>query len=293
MRQTALPHRRIARPLALALAASTAAPLLTGCVASDEYQNTAESARALEARNVELTQEVTSLRNALERREASDADLRAQNARLRQERAELASSIDRLRESVRQAEEGIANVRLSGLDPATDRALRRLASRYPDLMTYDPATGRVNFASDLTFPSGSDQVREGAQRGLADLARILSTTDGASYLIYVEGHTDAQVPSNPATLRNHPTNRHLSAHRAIAVGNVLKEQGVAATRIFTGGWGAARPAVPNTATGNTPANRRVEIYLVPDAGTTAQAPPAGGRNASAADAEPARDAPMK
>jgi flagellar motor protein MotB len=30
---------------------------------------------------------------------------------------------------------------------------------------------------------------------------------------------------------------------------------------MAGGWGEFRPAVANNANGNTPANRRVEIYL--------------------------------
>ena len=37
--------------------------------------------------------------------------------------------------------------------------------------------------------------------------------------------------------------------------------GIAASKIEAAGWGEERPLVPNTSTGNTPANRRVEIYL--------------------------------
>lgn len=37
--------------------------------------------------------------------------------------------------------------------------------------------------------------------------------------------------------------------------------GIAASKIEAAGWGEERPLVPNAPNGNTPANRRVEIYL--------------------------------
>lgn len=285
---------RSATPLLLALGA--AALTLGGCVSSGEYENTAESTRALQIRNQELAQEVASLRDALEQRDGADNDLREQNDRLRQERAALTGDIENLQDQINATNTALGDIRFSSLDPATDAALRRLASRYSDLMSYDPATGRIIFASDLTFPSGSDTVRDSAKQGLNEFARILRTSDAGNYLIYIEGHTDAQIPKNPATVAKHPTNRHLSAHRAIAVGNVLKAQGIAAGRIFTGGWGAERPLVANNANGNTPANRRVEIFLVADPGTSTAAPPSRNASTDGSDETPARtrpDAPMK
>ena len=291
--KAAVRPRTARRVMLLAGTLASAGLFLGGCVTSQEYDGARDAANIMEARIAELTEERDSLSRALSDRNASDQALRDENSRLRQERAELSNDINALRERIASANDAIAKVGFSGLDPATDSDLRRLAARY-DVMTYDPATGRISFASDLTFPSGSDTVRDGAKNTLNDLARILSTSDGGSYLIFIEGHTDSQRPSNPNTLRNHPTNRHLSAHRAIAVGNVLKGQGVSESRIFTGGWGASRPAVPNTATGNTPANRRVELYLVPDTRPTAAggAPSAAPVQNTAAPA-PASDAPMK
>lgn len=297
MRQTLDLFRRTPRPAALLLVAAAAGALpLTGCVSGQAYDDTAETARALEARNIELAQQVESLQEALASRNSSDSELRDENGRLRQERQRLSDDIANLNDRIAQTNERLTGVRLSGLDPTTDRALRRLATQYADLMSYDAETGRINFASDLTFPSGSDQVRDGAKQGLADLARILRTSGGSGYLVYVEGHTDAQVPSNPNTVRRHPTNRHLSAHRAIAVGNALISEGISQTRIFTGGWGASRPMVANASDGNTPKNRRVELYLVPDTGTGSTPPPApsgSSDNAPPAQTAPRNDAPMK
>ncbi len=295
MTATTFPAKTRRPALLLASSVCAVGLLLGGCVATDEYEGAAEAARASDARVIALSQENASLRDALNSRNASDEELRAQNARLRQERATLSDDISDLRERILSANTAISAVSLgSGLDPATDRALRALASRY-DVMTYDPATGRISFASDLTFPSGSDTVRDAAKSTLADFARILNTSDGGNYLIYIEGHTDSQVPSNPNTVKNHPTNRHLSAHRAISVGNTLRTQGISDARIFTGGWGASRPVVANAKNGNTPANRRVEIYLIADRGGAVSSgnAPATNDTPAPSNAAPARDAPMK
>ena len=56
---------------------------------------------------------------------------------------------------------------------------------------------------------------------------------------------------------------HLSAHRAIAVRNVLGNAGVPWERMSVMGWGEYRPAVPNNPSTGTAANRRVEIFLTP------------------------------
>lgn len=287
---------RRTRPIALLGLTLLAGTGLGGCVSTGAYDNTANTAKALEARNIELIQERDALERALAQRDASDAELRGENARLRTERNELSADIEALNQRVADATIAMQDIRLGGLDPAVDQALRSLARQNPELMSYDSETGRIRFSSDLTFPSGSDTVRDAAKQSLSSLARILSTS-GANYLVYIEGHTDSQVPSNPNTLRNHPTNRHLSAHRAIAVGNLLQEQGVSAGRVFTGGWGASRPLVANNANGNTPQNRRVEIYLIADTGERGAPAPAGApASQPAAAAQPERDErgfPMK
>jgi chemotaxis protein MotB len=61
----------------------------------------------------------------------------------------------------------------------------------------------------------------------------------------------------------HPTNWHLSVHRAISVENLMESNGVSPTRISVKGYGEYRPLEANEAgkKGN-PKNRRVEIYLV-------------------------------
>ena len=67
--------------------------------------------------------------------------------------------------------------------------------------------------------------------------------------------------SKPATLKEHPTNVHLSAHRAISVREALVRDGVGSNRFMIGGYGEFRPIATNARNGNEK-NRRVEVYLV-------------------------------
>lgn len=150
------------------------------------------------------------------------------------------------------------------LDPELDSALMELAKSNPALMTYDPALGMVKFQSDLTFDLGSAEVSQQAVPSLNQLAQILKTPVAMKYEARIVGHTDNVRIGRPATRAQHPTNWHLSVHRAIAVKDVLARAGVPDDRMGVAGYGEYRPIAPNTAKGNQ-ANRRVEIYLVRNA----------------------------
>jgi len=80
-------------------------------------------------------------------------------------------------------------------------------------------------------------------------------------------HTDDIPIQKPDTRAKHPTNWHLSAHRAISVLEIMTGNKLDAERLSVRGFGEYRPIVPNAPSrkGN-PQNRRVEIYIVP-AGT--------------------------
>lgn len=244
--------------LSLIMAAGTG---LSGCVSQQAYDELRETnislanrneelarrASELEATNRMLTQERQNLDAALQALRAANGDL----TRLTEEQQrELNAFGDRLR--------GLDGGAL--LDPTTDAALQALVSQYPDLMTYDPALGMIRFNADLTFDSGSDTVKDNARKALEAFARVLNSTSALNYEAEILGHTDSQRISS-GTAAKHPTNMHLSAHRAISVRAVLAGMGVPADRLKVSGWGEFRPAVPNNANGNTPANRRVEIFL--------------------------------
>lgn len=244
--------------LALAFASG-----LGGCVSQQHYDQLEMQYRAAADRNAELARENEQLQSALALQGNATSDtqstlgqLRAENERLR---GELASNQQLLME----LDDQLRGLQL--MDPATDRALRELARQHPDVVEYNSELGMLRFKSDLTFNSGSDQLRQGAQDTLAALAEVLKGQEAAQYQLHVIGHTDSQAISSN-TAQRHPTNTHLSVHRAISVKRELSSLGVPSERIMVAGWGEHRPAVPNTSTGNTPQNRRVEIYFRADRG---------------------------
>jgi chemotaxis protein MotB len=251
-----------ARKAALATTLVAITGLGTGCVSQSEHDKLWETNRSLTQQNAELRSRLDSLgaSNASLQGTAGSAEsvitqLRADNATLRQQLSSAQSNLSRF-------EDRMNELSFVSLDPATDRALRQLASEYPDLIVYDADRGMVRLTSDLTFGSGSDQVQSGAMDSLKRLAQVLSSIDGSDYDIQIAGHTDDRKPG-ASTRRNHPTNMHLSAHRAIAVRNVLGNAGVPWERMSVMGWGEYRPAVPNNPSTGTAANRRVEIFLTP------------------------------
>lgn len=133
-----------------------------------------------------------------------------------------------------------------------------------DMVDFDASTGMLKFKSDLLFDSGSDNVKSQAAESIKALAEIMNSDEGSQFDIVVVGHTDDVPIKKPATLKNHPTNWHLSVHRAISVERLLDSSGIAPERMAVKGYGEYRPVEPNKAgkKGNA-ANRRVEIFIIP------------------------------
>lgn len=132
------------------------------------------------------------------------------------------------------------------------------------MVTYNSASGMLKFKSDLLFASGSDTVEASAIKPLQALCKIMNSAAAKNFDIVVAGHTDDVPIKKPATKAKHPTNWHLSVHRAISVANVIITSGVSPERTSVKGFGQFRPLEPNKANkkGN-PINRRVEIFVVP------------------------------
>lgn len=150
------------------------------------------------------------------------------------------------------------------LPAEVDQALRELAEQNGDLVDYLPQYGMIKIKSDLTFAKGSAEVNDMAAGTLGELARIVTKSAAQKFHIYVAGHTDDIRISNPATRRKHPTNWHLSVHRALSVIDVLQQAGVDQKRMGAVGFSKYHPVAPNMPgeKGN-PFNRRVEIWIVP------------------------------
>ncbi len=132
-----------------------------------------------------------------------------------------------------------------------------------DMVTYDSSRGIVKFRSDLLFELASDTVAASAVEAVKSLCTILNSEDGKKFDVIIAGHTDDIRIATAATRAKHPTNWHLSAHRAISVLNVMTSNNISPERLSIRGFGEYRPVAPNKPKkGGNPQNRRVEIYIV-------------------------------
>ena len=95
---------------------------------------------------------------------------------------------------------------------------------------YDAKRGAVKWKSDLLFALGSDIVRDSAKPSLQAFSKIAKSSAAAQFDVIVVGHTCNLRIAKESTRRLHPTNWHLSAHRAISVNSLLMGYGVPKTR---------------------------------------------------------------
>ena len=180
----------------------------------------------------------------------------------------LQEKIAALEENKKQMEEMIASMQeqlLYGsavLPPELSTMLEDFADQH-DMVTYDSSRGIVKFRSDLTFERGSDTVASSAVAAAKSLAVILNSEDARKFDIVIAGHTDDIRIARPETKAKHPTNWHLSVHRAISVKDVMESTSIEPKRLSVRGFGEYRPIEANLPNkkGN-PKNRRVEIYIV-------------------------------
>lgn len=267
------------------------------CVPQDRYDQLLMSHRSLEEQLVSMEGDrdtaranLETVRNQLTRATVNINELQAQNTRLNRDIDRMAGDYDQLLRRV-------SDMEIGPLPVDVEDAIQRLAASHPDVLSFDARRGLLRFASDFTFDLGSVALRSEATETLRALARILNTETALGFEARVVGHTDNVRISRAETLRNHPTNMHLSVHRAISVRDALVSNGVDAVRLQVAGYGEHRPMVANR-TGGTAENRRVEIFLVPLPTDIIPAAPAAtaDRQPAAPTSQPRRTAeiePMK
>jgi len=180
----------------------------------------------------------------------------------------LQQEIAALEEDIAKKEELIASMqeRLligGGALPVELSTLLEDFAKENDMVTYDATRGIVKFKSDLLFEKGSDKVASSAVGAVKSLCGILNSEEAKKFDVIIAGHTDDIPIMKPATRAKHPTNWHLSAHRAIAVLNVMASNNIESKRMSVRGFGEYRPFMENKPNkGGNPQNRRVEIYIV-------------------------------
>jgi OmpA-OmpF porin, OOP family len=103
----------------------------------------------------------------------------------------------------------------------------------------------------LNFVSGSTQLTADSDKTVSDLAQVLKAYPSSE--VQLTGHTD-----NTGTPQS---NQALSLDRANAVKALLANDGVAANRIATQGFGQERPVASNDTEQGRALNRRIELTV--------------------------------
>ncbi len=124
----------------------------------------------------------------------------------------------------------------------------------------------VNLPDGVTFATGSATITPTFKSTLDQVAASLVQYPNS--LIDVYGHTD--------TVGSTASNQRLSEARARAVTNYLTSRGVASSRVRWQGYGETQLKVATGDGVNEPANRRVEIKIVPITQEDVAAARAGG-----------------
>lgn len=245
----------------------------SGCVSLDGYRRLQASHRSVSAEKETVAKDLFDARTvndslrtrvgSLEREMETKDEL---VTRLRRENEVL----DEMRKTARSALEDMADKQVLGditigskLPEALDNALKRFADEHPTAVTYDAPRGTVKWKADLLFAIGSDVVKQSSMAALRSFTEVIKSAAAADFEVIVVGHTDNRPIVRAATKAKHPTNWHLSAHRAISVAFVLQKEGYSSGRVGVMGYGEHRPAGDNATEAGSSQNRRVEIYLVP------------------------------
>jgi len=264
--------QRFSAVIVIALAACLAL-VSVGCVDEAKY-----NAVLLRNREQEkLLQEKESQLATLNERVSAQQALAANTQRMLQEKEDHLATVMQERDAVREKFDELTDAykKLAGRGYAPEGkiprevaiSIQQLADQYPGLFEFDPATGRLRFASDITFDSGSNVVKAGARTAIAKLGGILASDVAKGIVAGIIGHTDS-VPVKKATtkallaeLGKPATNQGLSEARAEAVADILKGAGVAPTSISTSGKGQTQAIADNRTAAGKARNRRVEIFL--------------------------------
>ncbi|MBP8066454.1 MAG: OmpA family protein, partial [Flavobacterium sp.] len=117
----------------------------------------------------------------------------------------------------------------------------------------EDAIKRLNdFAKTILFNSGKSSFQKQTFPVLQSIVVILKEYPTSKF--HIEGHTDSDGSD--------AFNLKLSKERAAAVKNYLVENGVAADRLTSEGYGESKPIASNKTAKGKAQNRRVEVKLV-------------------------------
>ncbi|MEJ8778813.1 flagellar motor protein MotB [Pseudogracilibacillus sp. ICA-222130] len=117
----------------------------------------------------------------------------------------------------------------------------------------------ITIRTDITFDSGSAQVKSSGKKIAKEISPILDTEP--PHEIVINGHADDRPMHN----EQFASNWELSSMRAIQFMYLLLEETEMDPKYFSArGYGEHQPIVPNTSEENRAQNRRVELLIEPN-----------------------------
>ena len=239
--------------------------LFTSCVSQKKYKAALSREEALNAKNIELGNTITDLRN--------------QVATLQTDNAKLVKQID---DALKKASDatGLANMTQKQLDAEQKRlwdlrkllqqqqeAVENLRKKMSDALVGFNSNelqvfvknGRVyvSLQENLLFPSGSAVVNPKGKQALGTLAQVLNVNPDIN--VVVEGHTDS-IPIRG----KYEDNWALSVARATSIVRILTDTyKVDPIRVIASGKSKFEPVDTNETPEGRQHNRRTEIILAP------------------------------
>ncbi|MFM1935969.1 MAG: hypothetical protein RI990_928 [Planctomycetota bacterium] len=248
---------------------AVAALASVGCVPEQKYNDLLTAYKGQEQQLLTAQNELSTARANEERLRTQIAATMADLEELQKRIAEGNGGIDAWIAKYDELRKQLESLEVSQLPADLTSELAALQQEFPDVFEFDARTGMLRFKNDFTFDPGSDQLKSGANAVLARLATILNSPTASRFEVKVVGHTD----NTPVvrTKAKFGTNLMLSVYRSASLRNALVKDGVSAGRFQIAGYGEYRPMVVNGPKGATE-NRRVELYLTPNAFDLAEVP---------------------
>ena len=240
------------------------AALLPGCQWASPGQLTAAQtqSRVLAEQNQAQTHEIESLKAHNRTIEnhliQAEEELASLDQRLGVDRKQIAN-FQRERHTLRGQVDTLVKGARGGASPR-DLQLADLSRRH-DWLDYDPELGVSRFDTDLLFASGEAELHSEARASLDALAHFLKSPEAADLRVMIVGHTDDRKIKRP-TRDKYPDNWHLSAARALAVADYLRDKGVRDEQLGVAGYGHHQPISANQSAEERQTNRRVEVFVM-------------------------------
>lgn len=253
--------------------------MMPAAPAAVDQQPLKDELQRLEQRNADLERQLGDLRDQQQRQLNAPRPEDDQKSKDLEDRVNrLNDELDRLRQKTAdlQSRPQSESPPVVNLPAQTTDRLNRLADRYPGSFEFDPSTGLSRLNADVLFDTGRDELRPEAMQILSEFAKIFSDPEVRALNIFIEGHADNQPIGQPETMAKHPTNYHLSLHRANSVRRFLQQTGLDASRMSVAGFGEHRPRTSNMTAAGRQLNRRVEIFVRNPEGTAGMRMPNAG-----------------